>query len=150
MMKLVRFTAVILAFALLMTIAVAEPELYGKEQLVALMSNLPQDIQPGAAGCALRSTARAAELMKWGMNTKMTETEIAETAREVIAGIPEDAMPDYREAMNEVYDAYCTLLTDDGKAVLEDAGLNSAEYDFDSVESVEVVEIVMEAVGLNG
>lgn len=149
MMKMIRVLAILTMCALLFTAALADktPELYGKDQLTALLDNIVDDIRPGTAGCSLRTTARTAELMKWGMNTDLSDEEITQVAAQILEKVPDAQKAEFDEVMNDIYSTYCSLLTDADKAMLEDAGCDPNEYDFSEVEAIPAVETAMAAVG---
>lgn len=149
MKKILMIMAAVLTFALVFTGAYADdvPVMYGEEQLTALMDNLVNDIQPGTAGCAFRSTARAAELMKWGMNTEMNDDEIGTTVENIMADMTDADKAEFIDVVREVYGSYCILLTDEGEDLLRDAGYDVEEYDFSAIESVPAVEKVVECTG---
>lgn len=115
----------------------------GNDDLTVYLSNLVQDVQPGTAGSSLKAAARAADLMKWGMNTEMSEEEIATVVDSVMNGMSGEEKGAFVEAMECVYDMYCSLLTDDCAELLENVGYSSAEYDFSNIESIEPLEVVM-------
>ena len=150
MKTIFKVMAIVTTLALLITIAYADPapELYGADQLEALLANVDEDICPGAAGCALRSTARAAELMKWGMNTAMPEDEIKSVVDGITGKLSEERVSDFNEALTDIYSAYCSLLTEDSAQLMEDAGIDATEYDFSGIETVPAVETVMICAGI--
>ena len=85
-------------------------------------------VHPGSAGSSLRSAAVAARLLDWGMATGLNDDEIYSATGCFLDTLGDQDLLVFFESLDAVYDRGYDLRGENGKALLEDAGVADSAW----------------------
>lgn len=102
-------------------------------------------METGTAGSSLKAAKYAAALLDWGQGTKLSRDEVKSAVVAWLSPKGNDAQTAFAEKYTVVRDTVVELTGDNGKALLDDAGVTDSKYPW-SQTATAAVDAVTEAV----
>ncbi len=115
--------------------------------LDAILDEINNDAQPGAAGSSLKAAVIAADMLNWASSTEMSDDEVRQATIEWLSPKGNDELVEFSMKINDVYTAYQTLISENSEGLLSVAGLSYAVGQW-GYEPYSSIETIVEVVGL--
>lgn len=115
--------------------------------LDAILDEINNDAQPGAAGSSLKAAVIAADMLNWASSTEMSDDEVRQVTIEWLSPKGNDELVEFSMKINDVYTAYQTLISENSEGLLSVAGLSYAVGQW-GYEPYSSIETIVEVVGL--
>ena len=113
-----------------------------------ILSQIDENVQPGAAGASLRAIQSAAALLDWGDATGLDPAEIENAAREWLNTLTDAQRSSFLEKLELVSFAVEQLFTDGAPELLEEAGCENTAYPWGGAPS-EAVQALLRSADLS-
>lgn len=113
-----------------------------------ILSQIDENVQPGAAGASLRAIQSAAALLDWGDATGLDPAEIENAAREWLNTLTDAQRSSFQEKLELVNFAVEQLFTDGAPELLEEAGCENTAYPWGGAPS-EAVQALLRSADLS-
>lgn len=119
-----------------------------KEQLLAILSDLSNNLHPGTAGSSLTSVRLAADLVTWAATAKMDKKEAAEIVMNWLKEQSPDIRRAFQEKVESVSESYGKIIRDGASDLLNAAGIKKDTSNLGS-RLKELVETILASGGLD-
>lgn len=113
--------------------------------LTGVLDQISAGMEVGTAGSSLKAAKYAASLLDWGMATKMSKDEIKSAVVAWLTPKGNDAQKAFADQYSAVKDTVAQVTGDNGKALLEDAGVTGSKYPWNDA-AYTAVDAVTEAI----
>lgn len=117
------------------------------EALNAVLDSITADVQPGTAGSSLRAAQCAAKLLAWGESSNLTDDEIYSAVGSWLDMQDDEHLLLFFDCFYPVYNASYDLRSENGEALLRDAGMATEAWPY-SDKAAHAVEMVYYGCGL--
>ena len=115
------------------------------QALTGILDQISSGMEVGTAGSSLKAAKYAAALLDWGMATKLTKDQIKSAVVAWLSPKGNDAQTNFATQYTAVKDSVTQVTGDNGKSLLDDAGVTGSKYPWNDA-AYAAVDAVTEAV----
>ena len=117
------------------------------EALNAILDDITTNVMPGSSGSSLRAAQCAAKLLAWGESSELTDDEIYSAVGSWLDMQDDEHLLLFFDSFYPVYNASYDLRSENGEALLRDAGMATEAWPY-SEKAARAVEMVYYGSGL--
>ena len=118
-------------------------------ELTALLDEIETGVQPGSAGCSLRSASYGVDLLNWSMDCTLSQEEVKAAVVAWLVPKGNDEQVQIAQSLSEILNAFPQLMSQGNEDLLDDAGCRdrAAAYPW-TEEQAACAMAVFEAAGV--
>lgn len=116
------------------------------ENMKTVLKEIKEDVRVGTAGSSMNAVKVAADMLNWGVETKLSDETVQAEVKNWYASLSQDDKDDFNEEFKSVYSVYKQLIGPNAENIIKSVDYDIKGYPW-STEPVPAIESINKALG---